>query len=328
MNTEKKITVIIPAFNRAELLLKTLKSLNNQVIDRKLFRVTVVDDGSTPELQPLLSSELNDVNYELSFLRQTNKGPAAARNLGIKNASSPILAFTDSDVIVDPMWLENSFTYLSEHPDVSAVEGQTIIPDKHLITPFTHQTENTTGGRYPTCNFICRAGLAKFSEDYKSNFREDSDFAFQLLEKNHKISFIKDVIVYHPVLKGSFSTPIKLARRYEYDPLLKSKFPRLYSETLDRHKILGVEVSHLRKKVYALYLCALILFIAGSIISNSLVFTLLIFLVLSYFLVFYMLIRPCSMKATGMANLALSVLMAGFIPLIVYFSILKGKLRF
>jgi GT2 family glycosyltransferase len=94
------ISVIIPTFNRGEELQCCLDRLVSQSLDKARFEVLVVDDGSQPPAGPAANG------LRLVVLRQKNRGPAAARNLGASHARGEILAFTDDDCRPQAGWLE------------------------------------------------------------------------------------------------------------------------------------------------------------------------------------------------------------------------------
>ncbi|MFA6498608.1 MAG: glycosyltransferase [Desulfurivibrionaceae bacterium] len=85
------VSIIIPTHNRAGLLAQAIDSVLGQSYTN--FELIVVDDGSIDETQPLLAS----YGKVLISLHQENRGPAAARNAGIRAARHPLLAFLDSD---------------------------------------------------------------------------------------------------------------------------------------------------------------------------------------------------------------------------------------
>ena len=85
------VSVIIPTHNRAGFLPQAIESVLSQSYAN--FELIVVDDGSIDETQALLAF----YGKALVTLRQENRGPAAARNTGIRAARYPLLAFLDSD---------------------------------------------------------------------------------------------------------------------------------------------------------------------------------------------------------------------------------------
>ena len=123
MSESKKpsVSVIIPVFNGEQFLENAISSILVQ--DHHPLEVIIVDDGSTDNTAKLAASCKK--KCAIKYLRQKNKGPAAARNCGIKAASGDIIAFLD----VDDLWPENKLRlqleYMSEHPSVKIVSGYT-----------------------------------------------------------------------------------------------------------------------------------------------------------------------------------------------------------
>src|SRR5260221_2544045 len=86
-------SVVIPTYNRADLVRETLKSVFQQAfLD---FEVIVVDDGSTEDMSCVIA----DYAERVTFLRQENAGPPVARNLAIARAKGTYIAFHASDDI-------------------------------------------------------------------------------------------------------------------------------------------------------------------------------------------------------------------------------------
>lgn len=97
-------SVIIPTYNRRQLLQRTLMSLADQTYPAGRFEVIVVDDGSTDGTEDMVQA-LN-VPYPLHYVRQPNQGRAVARNTGVRAAASDLLIFLDSDVAVARQFIE------------------------------------------------------------------------------------------------------------------------------------------------------------------------------------------------------------------------------
>lgn len=93
-------SVIVPTFNRAELLAAALDSVFAQRF--RDFEVIVADDGSTDGTPALLEH----YRGRLTVARQSNRGPGAARNLAAQAAAGRYLAFLDSDDLWFPWTLE------------------------------------------------------------------------------------------------------------------------------------------------------------------------------------------------------------------------------
>jgi len=111
MRTGTSISVVIPTYNRAELVLRALRSVLAQT--RPAEQVIVVDDGSTDDTGPLVRIQFGSVDY----LAQENRGVSAARNRGIEVATGEWIALLDSDDEWLPEKLERQMACLEQEPD-------------------------------------------------------------------------------------------------------------------------------------------------------------------------------------------------------------------
>ena len=111
MPTPPTVSVIIPTYNRKDLLHETLNSLAQQTYPKDHFEIIVVDDGSTDGTAAMSREAFP---FALRYFWQTNQGDAIARNLGARQSQADILVFLDDDMLVEPDYL----TYLiREHAE-------------------------------------------------------------------------------------------------------------------------------------------------------------------------------------------------------------------
>lgn len=104
-------TVIIPLYNKAEHILRTLKSIQWQKY--KATEIIVVDDGSTDNGVALVKEQ----NIEnLTIIEQKNGGVSSARNTGIKHASCEYIAFIDADDEWLPLYLQETAGLINKFP--------------------------------------------------------------------------------------------------------------------------------------------------------------------------------------------------------------------
>ena len=268
-NNADILSIVIPTFNSAKLLLRCLEALEKQSASKTEFEVTVADDGSTDETLEMLSQFKAQTELNLQWTSIPNSGPGNARNAGVAKSAGSWIGFIDADVIPGPDWVKNAIQLIQQKPDAGAFEGRTEVTQRNLATPFTHQTENTDGGRYPTCNFLVRRNLANFHPAYLIPFREDTDLAFSILASGYSIIFAPELIVEHPPLSSSYSRPLLLARRYYYDGLLARRFPSRYQLELDAHQMFGLKIPHLKRKLYAIFVLSQIVFLAALLFGSS-----------------------------------------------------------
>lgn len=110
-----KVSVIIPTYNRENLIKKALDSVEAQTYPD--YEVVVIDDGSTDHTREVVESYGEKVHY----FYQENQGIAGARNAGIKRSSGEYIAFLDSDDYWLPEKLERQMALFGEHPEYGMV---------------------------------------------------------------------------------------------------------------------------------------------------------------------------------------------------------------
>jgi glycosyltransferase involved in cell wall biosynthesis len=110
VKTTPAVSVVIPAYNVAAHIGEALASVFAQTFHD--FEVIVVNDGSpdTAELERALAPYLSRVVY----LRQENRGAAAARNTALRHARAPLIAFLDADDLWEPEYLAEQVRFLEE----------------------------------------------------------------------------------------------------------------------------------------------------------------------------------------------------------------------
>ena len=203
------ISIIVPAYNRADEIEEFLSSFERQTA--KNFEVIVVDDGSTDSTKEVV--ELHKISLDLHYLFQQNKGPGAARNLGMENTKGDIFVFIDSDCTVPENYIENLSAHL-EKDNFDAFGG----PDtcNESFSPFLKAIN------YSMTSFIGTGGtrgsegkqLAKYyprsfnmgikKEVYEKiggmnalRHGQDMDFSNRIYSAGFTVRFLSDVIVYH-----------------------------------------------------------------------------------------------------------------------------------
>jgi glycosyltransferase involved in cell wall biosynthesis len=108
------IAVVIPCFNHADILRRTLEGLVHQTL--KPFEVVVVDDGSGDHPETIVKDF--ETLLPIKFVKfEMNKGAPAARNAGARLTSSPYILFLDADAELVPDALETFLRTLEAHPE-------------------------------------------------------------------------------------------------------------------------------------------------------------------------------------------------------------------
>jgi teichuronic acid biosynthesis glycosyltransferase TuaG len=116
------ISVIIPHYNRPEMVAAALESILKQTI--KPDEILLVDDCSTPENRQKLD-KLSGLARVITTPK--NVGPNGARQFGVDNATGEWIAFLDDDDTWLPNKLERQIQYIEAHPEVVALGGGTMV---------------------------------------------------------------------------------------------------------------------------------------------------------------------------------------------------------
>jgi glycosyltransferase involved in cell wall biosynthesis len=121
MPMQPTVTVIVPLFNKADHIEKTLLSIAAQT--HRDFEAIIVDDGSTDTSAHIASSFIaKTADQRFRIVSQPNAGPGAARNRGAALATGEYLAFLDADDQWGPRYLERSLSILHDTgPHIASV---------------------------------------------------------------------------------------------------------------------------------------------------------------------------------------------------------------
>jgi glycosyltransferase involved in cell wall biosynthesis len=172
------VTVVIATRGRVGMLLDCLGRVLPQLRDGDY--VVVVDDD--PEKSA--ATALADLDPRVSILSSGGRGPAAARNTGVRAATGDVVAFTDDDVLPSDTWLAGIVGTLGTDPAAVGVEGPIISDPFDMV--FVHSLASDAPGAYYTANVAYRAALLReelFDEGFPYAYGEDLDLAFRMLRR-------------------------------------------------------------------------------------------------------------------------------------------------
>ncbi len=152
------ISVIIPTYNRASLLLRALNSVKRQTLSCE--EIIVVDDGSEDSTRECVLSFIEKCEIPVRYLYQNNQGPAAARNIGIRKARYPYLAFLDSDDHWKRKKLAIQYKLFTDNPDalVAHTQESWLRRGQHLNQKKIHKPRN--GDIFQHCLQLCAVGMS------------------------------------------------------------------------------------------------------------------------------------------------------------------------
>lgn len=128
-------SIIIPTFNRANVLQKAIASiLAQQFFD---YEIIIVDDGSTDHTEQVI---LDYKDSRIRYIKKSNGGVCSARNLGVAQSKGEYIVFLDSDDAVSTEWLLNFNTAIIKKGTVDIVCGGMVVksdeyPKSKLVSP-------------------------------------------------------------------------------------------------------------------------------------------------------------------------------------------------
>jgi GT2 family glycosyltransferase len=222
------VSVVIPTKDRPLALRRCLRALGHQHTSRR-FEVIVVDDGTSPPIQP---AEL-ELLPNARVIQSGGVGPAAARNRGVHAALAPFILFTDDDTAPSARWIESACAFLDSRPDHVGVEGPTVSPRFDAL--YERSVQNHRPGAYWTCNIAYTRGallrLEGFSEAFPAAHAEDLDLAFRALHLG-PIGFRDDMLVTHFPVSVSMRDVIRQARGASSDIILRRRHPDRFPSRL------------------------------------------------------------------------------------------------
>jgi len=116
-DTLLQVSVIIPVYNNAQGLARCLRCLERQTVPRETFEILIVDNGSNDDSADVAQKAGARV------LVEAKPGSYVARNRGIAESRGRVLAFTDSDCLPRPDWLEKGLQAVDALPEPGYVAG-------------------------------------------------------------------------------------------------------------------------------------------------------------------------------------------------------------
>lgn len=131
------VSIIVPVYNRAEIIKPCIESINSQTYDKSKWEVIFVDDASTDDSISTIESLIDEnINYKI-IKRTVGSGNASApRNEGIKASSSKYVFFLDSDDYVDSHLLENGLAIALRNDSDIVYFKMALGPRINTVRPF------------------------------------------------------------------------------------------------------------------------------------------------------------------------------------------------
>jgi len=203
-----RISVIVPTCNRPVQLRDCLTALSLQTYPRADFEVLVVDDGSEPPIENVVTN-FGDT-LDVRVIRQARQGPAAARNTGVASARGIVIAFTDDDCLAATDWLERMLARLDGAGEllvggrvVNALNDNIFASTSQLIHEMAYEHLNADGEQpkfFSSNNIALDADSLVRLGGFDAAFRvasEDRDLCARWHESGRALVYAPDAEVAH-----------------------------------------------------------------------------------------------------------------------------------
>ena len=231
----KLVSIIIPTFNRADLIAETLNSIVNQIYTN--WECLIIDDESTDETASLIAGYIDKDKRFQYHQRPIDriKGANACRNFGFELSNGMYIKWFDSDDIMHPDFLEKQVGVLDKNKELgfcaafSKIFTKTIHDANEDFIPQMIYDKNALfhfiiGELYfLTPSSLWRREVLNNKElfDETLSNAQETDFNFRRLTENVRFCYIEDVLFFvrrgHKSIDSEASTnPISLQSQFDY----------------------------------------------------------------------------------------------------------------
>lgn len=267
-----KISVIIPTYNRKDVLKTTLLSLNGQTF--KDFEVIVADDGSSDGTEQMVKTL--DLSYPIRHVWQKNSGRSAGRNMGLEKAEGDIILFIDDHIIVDGRLIEEHVRYHDKY-GAEVVRGRVEFIERSEDAPKATEYVDENKFRAPgyeqqpfrifitnniSINKKALMSVFGFDEDFREYGLQDAEMGYRLKEAGCRFKINPNAVGY--IFGVGWAYEERCARRRQVgrsSVLFYKKHPSLLVKinlsthimTIMINKILSLFEKHLPKRMLMFY---------------------------------------------------------------------------
>lgn len=231
-----RASVVVPTFNRPDLLDRCLHALVEQEIAPCTYEIVIVDDAASDATCLQVETWAAVARKRGTCIRYVATcgagGPATARNAGWWAARGDIIAFTDDDCIPQPGWLAAGLSACIG--DIAAVDGRVVMPLPSRPTDYEKNAAGLEQAEFVTASCFYRRSVLErtggFDEQFRLAWREDSDLFFRVLDLGLPVGQAPDAVVLHPIRPARWGVSITQQQKSMYNALLYRKHPRRYRE--------------------------------------------------------------------------------------------------
>lgn len=146
-----KLSIIVATYNRGEQLLRTLKSLTQQSLDKDLWEAVIVNNNSSDNTAGLFDNfKSSDPDaWNIRMVSEKEQGLSHARNKGMASSRGEYIVIIDDDQLVTADFAKDYLEFFERHPDAAAAGGKiTPLYDSEPPRWLSHFTEKPIAGTF------------------------------------------------------------------------------------------------------------------------------------------------------------------------------------
>jgi glycosyltransferase involved in cell wall biosynthesis len=212
-----ELSVVIPTYNRKEILLKALAAYQQQSSSAEIVEILVLDDGSTDGTAEAVAEFSQRAVNHIRYFRLTHRGQAAARNHGIREARGKLLLLGDDDIVPGPHLVAEHLAWHEKYPEpFVAVLGLVECAPEVKPTPFMEWLakdgvlfgyghlspgESADFRYFYSCNLSLKTAFVRkngmFEEDFKGYGFEDIELGYRLQKRGLRLLYNRAAVGYH-----------------------------------------------------------------------------------------------------------------------------------
>lgn len=197
MDSDIKISVIIPAYNSSKHIENSLKSVISQT--EEVHEIIVIDDGSKDDTLQKIEKFKRDNNLDnLIFISQQNSGPSKARNRGIEVSSGNYIAFLDSDDQWLPEKIKIQSSTARKFPKAAIICTEMFHKNNEKeVIEINFASALWSNPFYTSTMMIRRDVLDEFKFDESQKYSEDFKLYLQICHKYLALKINRKLIEYN-----------------------------------------------------------------------------------------------------------------------------------
>lgn len=238
-----QVSVIVPTYNRVDVVLRTLDTLFRQDFPPEQFEIVVVSDGSTDGSVERLRSLRPSCSFRI--IEQENRGLAGARNSGLYAAGAPLVLFLDDDMFCAPALVSAHVAAQTQNRGTVGIGAFFLSSDSvgnlasdcflKELGAFHVAHQQSPGLPLQTADYVFgntsaprELLLQAGGFDERFRMREDAELAFRLRKGGVEFRYVPDAVAYEHYTKSPKELVEDALRFAAADALFLEKHPEFY----------------------------------------------------------------------------------------------------